>query len=408
MSVTTTQRLRRVQVRTTAVAMASVIVVLTVGAIALFRYFEREQIHQVDAGLEAVVPTVEQAATSDPSPATTELVADSLIQAVDPDGNVIFASDRLQGVPAMRTVGAGQPTNPITVSVEGVGSVRVIAIPFRDNWVLVAGSLQNVNDATATLRTVLLVGVPLLAVLLGVLLWIVVGRTLRPVRDAIEREERLVADVSHELRTPIAGMRALLESESQLPDEIELNRLEALAVLERLESLANGLMFEERNAHGEPMRAAQLVDLDEVALRVVDLAAPPPGLDIDVSGVSGGQVRGNPDDLDRMVANLLNNALRHATNQVRVTVTERDHTVTLTVSDDGPGIPIADRERVYERFTRLDDARSRDRGGVGLGLPIVRSVVTAHHGTIATHESDLGGAAFVVCLPASVGGRAVD
>ena len=404
MSLTTTQRLRRVQVRTTAIAMVSVIIVLTVGAIALLRYFEREQVRQVDAGLQAVVPAVEQAAASDPSPATAELVADALIQAVDRDGNVIFASDRLQGVSAMRTVGDEQPTNPETVSVDGVGSVRVIAIPFQDNWVLLAGSLRNVDDATATLRTVLLLGVPLLAVLLGVLLWIVVGRTLRPVRDAIEREERLVADVSHELRTPIAGMRALLESESEVPDEIELNRLEALAVLERLETLTNGLMIEARNAHGEPLRAAQPVDLDEIALRVVERATPRAGLDIDVSGVSGGQVRGNPDDLERMIANLLNNAMRHAQSQVRVAVVECDDIVTLTVSDDGPGIPVADRERIYERFTRLDDARSRDRGGVGLGLPIVLSVVTAHHGSMTTDQAPIGGAEFVVRLPASVSG----
>jgi signal transduction histidine kinase len=196
-------------------------------------------------------------------------------------------------------------------------------------------------------------------------------------------------------------VRALLESESRVPEEIELNRLEALAVLARLESMTGSLLAIARHDGAVAAQGAELVDLDEVVLRAVEHATPPAGVAIDVAHVSGGQVRGNEHDLERMVANLVNNAVRHARSRVRITVGERADTVTLVVGDDGPGIAIEDRERIYERFTRLDDARSRDQGGAGLGLPIVRSVVEAHGGTITTGSSALGGAVFVVTLRAS-------
>jgi signal transduction histidine kinase len=163
--------------------------------------------------------------------------------------------------------------------------------------------------------------------------------------------------------------------------------------------MASDLLVEARNDGSDPMRLDTLVDLDDVVLRVVDLVPGRPGIDIDPSAVSAGQVRGNEPDLQRMIANLVSNAVRHARSEVRVQLAENDGTVTLTVSDDGPGIAAEDRHRVFERFTRLDGARSRDDAGVGLGLPIARSVATAHRGTIEVADSDLGGAAFTVTLP---------
>ena len=102
-----------------------------------------------------------------------------------------------------------------------------------------------------------------------------------------------------------------------------------------------------------------------------------------------------------LVQNLLTNAVRHARSRVAVGVVERDHTITLTVEDDGPGIDPADRDRVFDRFARLDDARSRDRGGAGLGLSIAKAIVDAHDGTITVDDSALGGASFQVRLPAN-------
>jgi signal transduction histidine kinase len=274
-------------------------------------------------------------------------------------------------------------------------------MPFGDNWVLYAESTQGVDDAVADLTRALLVGVPMIAGVLGLVVWFVVGRTLLPVQEALDRERRLVADVTHELRTPLAGARALLESESQILAEIELNRLEALAALTRLESMADDLLVEARNDGVSSPRLDGLVDLDDVAFRVLSLVPHRDDLHIDVSAVSGGQVRGNERDLERMIANLLANAVRHADRRVRLTLVEEGAVVTLTVADDGPGIPFEDCERIFERFTRLDDARGRDSSGAGLGLPIVRSVVLAHDGTIEVGEADMGGAAFIVRLPSA-------
>ena len=99
------------------------------------------------------------------------------------------------------------------------------------------------------------------------------------------------------------------------------------------------------------------------------------------------------------MGNLLENAARHATARVEVTLAERDDLVTFTVDDDGPGIPAPDQDRIFERFVRLDESRSRDEGGSGLGLAIVAAVAAAHGATVAVGDSPLGGARFRVVFP---------
>jgi signal transduction histidine kinase len=138
-----------------------------------------------------------------------------------------------------------------------------------------------------------------------------------------------------------------------------------------------------------------LVDLDELVLseaRAVHLRA---RVRVDVTAVTGGRVRGDPVQLRRVVANLLNNAERHATTSIRCTLATSNGTVELTVADDGPGIPVVDRHRVFDRFVRLDESRTPRAGGAGLGLAIVREVVTAHGGTVEVTDT----ATFAVHLP---------
>jgi signal transduction histidine kinase len=112
-------------------------------------------------------------------------------------------------------------------------------------------------------------------------------------------------------------------------------------------------------------------------------------------------VLGSADRLARALGHLVDNAARHARSQVRITVGTGGTTATtrLVVDDDGPGIPPADRERVFERFTRLDDARTRAAGGTGLGLAVTHAIVTAHHGTITAAANPTGGARFTITLP---------
>jgi signal transduction histidine kinase len=381
--------------------MITVVLVLVAGAVLLVGLFERQQLEQIDERLAATTRVLESVSSAPPS-MPVESAREALVQLVDGDGAVLFAPERLEGRPAMRSVDPEGAAAPVGATLEGIGPVRVAAVPFGDDWLLYAESTQGVEDAVRDLTVALVIGVPIVAVVLGALVWLVVGLALRPVQEAMERERRLVADVSHELRTPLAGARALLESESQIPAEIELNRLEALAALTRLESMADDLLVEARTDGTGARRLDELVDLDDVVLRVLTLA-PHRGVEVDATGVSGGQVRGNGPALERMVANLLANAVRHADSRVRLELTEHDDLVRLVVADDGPGVAPEDRARVFERFTRLDDARARDGAGAGLGLPIVLSVVAAHGGTIEVEDADLGGAAFIVTLPAAAG-----
>ena len=140
------------------------------------------------------------------------------------------------------------------------------------------------------------------------------------------------------------------------------------------------------------------VDLDDLALAEVRRIARP-GLAVDGSGVAAGRVHGDPVALGQVVRNLADNAARHARSRVAMAVATTPAGIVLTVDDDGPGVPPDERQRVFERFVRLDEARARDAGGSGLGLAIVREVVTGHGGTVEAGESPLGGARFVVRLP---------
>jgi signal transduction histidine kinase len=117
--------------------------------------------------------------------------------------------------------------------------------------------------------------------------------------------------------------------------------------------------------------------------------------------VSAARVLGDASTLSRALRNIGENAARHARSRVAFTLTDRAGSAALTIDDDGPGIPEASRERVLERFVRLDDARTRDDGGSGLGLAIVADVVAAHGGTVAITESPLGGARVEIALPSA-------
>jgi signal transduction histidine kinase len=227
---------------------------------------------------------------------------------------------------------------------------------------------------------------------------------LSRLEDSQERQRRFVADASHELRSPLTGMRAELELE--LERELALpasNGKQAttrglLADTVRLQRLVDDLLTIAvidtptlDAAHREP------VDLDEIVLLEARRLRAHATHRVDTSQVSGAQYEVNADQFVRVVRNLLDNANAHASSQVRVSLRESPTAITLEVGDDGPGVPAEERDRIFERFARLDDARSRDTGGTGLGLAIVREVITAHGGTVAVTGPP--GATFTVTLP---------
>jgi signal transduction histidine kinase len=224
---------------------------------------------------------------------------------------------------------------------------------------------------------------------------------------SVIRERQFVADAAHELRNPIGSIRAILELARDHPDRVdsaaaitetahETRRLQRLAedllLLARLESRATTLQPVDLAA----LAAAQVADHGRTGTVRVTIQTPPAGTS------EAHTVPGSERDLDRLLSNLLDNAERHAATQVTVVVAPdpNDPTyVLLTVTDDGPGVPPHDRERIFDRFTRLDEARTRDLGGTGLGLAIARGICRCHHGTLIATGNPTGGARFTARLP---------
>ncbi|QDY79070.1 sensor histidine kinase [Streptomyces qinzhouensis] len=296
------------------------------------------------------------------------------------------------------------------------------------------------QHAVASVREAMLAGLPVLLVVVGGVTWLVTRRALKPVEDirtemaeitasedlsrrvpepgtrdevdrlarttnetlaaleaSVERQRRFVADASHELRSPIASLRTQLEVGEAHPELLDVPG--AVADTVRLQQLAADLLLLARLDAGErPGRA--VVDLSALVREQVSQRGGPGRVPVTVTAADGVEVLGSAGQLDRVLGNLLDNAERHAAGEVTVSVTREGGAAVLAVGDDGSGVPDAERERIFERFVRLDDARSRDEGGAGLGLAIARDVAERHGGTLTVGESRDGGALFVLRLPA--------
>jgi signal transduction histidine kinase len=227
---------------------------------------------------------------------------------------------------------------------------------------------------------------------------------LERLEQASARQRAFVSDASHELRSPVSTIRTELEvasthsAQADWPDVAQ----RTLGETERLSRLVDDLLALARldEAQGPGRRAP--VDLDDLVLEESTRTHRVP---VRTAGVTAGRVSGDERQLTQVVRNLVDNAQRHATSQVALSLRHEGDELVLIVDDDGPGIAPADRERVFDRFTRIDEARGRAAGGAGLGLAVVKRVVDHHGGTVTVADSDpasggLGGARFVVRLPA--------
>ena len=240
-----------------------------------------------------------------------------------------------------------------------------------------------------------------------------IGRLARTMNDMLDRLEgsaqrqrQFVSDASHELRSPVAAIRTDLEvalHEGRHADWPTVARA-VLTEEARLETLLGDLLVlasdDENSSLGPRAAAVDLADLvaAEVARgRRVPVQVDRPAGDRDDAFV----VNGVAARLERALSNLVDNAARHAASTVRVSVSRHGDRVRVVVDDDGPGVPAIDRERIFERFARLDGSRARDRGGAGLGLAVVRSIATRHGGYVWADAGPLGGARFTIELPAA-------
>lgn len=244
----------------------------------------------------------------------------------------------------------------------------------------------------------------------------VLARTMNRMLERLERSDRqrrqFVSDASHELRTPLAVLRSEAEVARRAPDTTTVAEFGRVVIGEtgRLEALVEDLLSlaraDERKLAGARTAAPIEVDVDDVVLAEAERTR---RLPIDRSEVSAGRVIGRSDDLARAVGHLLDNAARHGEHRVAVGVRTEDGpagtsdgaVVRIWVDDDGSGIPEEDRRHIFDRFHRLDEARTRDRGGSGLGLAVVAETAAAMGGTAEIGTSPLGGARFELTLPAA-------
>jgi signal transduction histidine kinase len=306
-----------------------------------------------------------------------------------------------------------------------------------------ASTLAQVERTLDTTRTILWFAIPGLVMLVGALAWLVVGRALRPVHavtsrvaaigsdslhervpvpvvadevgelattmnSMLERLEaatvtsrRLVSDASHELRTPITVMRTELEVARQDPTaDWQQVSGGVLAEVDRLQALVDDLLLLERGRADAPLVVDDIVRDVTARRRRVPVTTSLEGDDDSLPGI---ELVGDADAVGRALDHVVANAARHADGAVVVDVELVDghggSAAAIHVDDDGPGIPPSDRERVLERFVRLDEARSRDAGGSGLGLAVVADVMAAHGGHVRITDSPLGGARVTLLFP---------
>jgi signal transduction histidine kinase len=446
---------------------------LALGGWLLLVAFQASFVRSVDAGADRTSADVAALISADRLPQPVAVAGNQLVQVVDGQNRVRSGSpgvdllaplldpverDRVVAGRRLRIDGARAGLDgPLRVSATSAG-------PVGDRLVVVvAVPLGDIQESVRWLRFALLaLFVPLVAGLAAVAWW-VIGWTLRPVEalrlgaeeitggspaagrgrlpvpaggdeihrlavtlngmldrldDARARQRRFVADAAHELRNPLAGMRTQLEVAQRHPAGADWPELAGDLLLDtrRLSALAADLLLLAR-IDDAPAASTAATDPEPLAPALHRVAARHEGARVPVRVVGADPAAGEvaarigPDDLDRLLTNLVDNAVRHARSRVELAAgwagpagsgAGPGRWVRMSVRDDGPGIPEADRERVFDRFTRLDDARAADEGGTGLGLAIVAELVRRAGGEIRLDDAGPGLVAEVL-LPAAPG-----
>lgn len=447
------------RLRITLLATLALGVVLAVGSFVLVWALERTVVGQVRDAAGREVNRVADALTAGQVPESAEgmdrhtvlvLVRDDAGLTVDiltsgiPDSQLrhLAESGRLEqlashvdAVEAAESIGlhveTGQTEDDLVVA------SRRVATPNGPRTVVAVSNLAPATQSVDATVNALSLAAPLLLLFVAGLTWVATGRALRPVeqiRDQADtishsnlsdrlpeaalsdelgrltttlnemlerleagarRQREFIADASHELGTPLAAIRAELEIALAHPEKADwpgvADRL--LSDHRRLERLTADLLSLARVDEHLPEAGVEVVDLAEVV--AIELESAGLGTDADLQSV---QVLGSAPHLARLVHNLMDNAERYGRHRIVVRLTKQGRHAVLTVDDDGPGVPEADRARIFERFTRLDESRART-GGVGIGLALVQRVAEWHGGGVTVDDAPVGGARFEVRLP---------
>ena len=371
-------------------------------------------------------------------------------QVVDQSGVVVAASPNLAGEGPItdRSPGPGRVRTQIRGGLPIGDESRFVVValgtpsPSGPLTVYTAASLEAADQTLLSVTIALALGYPALLAIVALSARIAIGRTLGPVeairaevadigeRDlhrrvpepgtgdeidrladtmntmlvrldsSAQRQRRFVADASHELRSPIASLRTVLEVAAAHPETATLEATvdDALVDTARLEVLVVDLLTLAR-LDGDP-RAARAGPVDLVAVCRTVLSGHP---ELTIEAYLPASAVAIADELivRRAVTNLVDNAVRHAEARSSISIERIGGHYELHVDDDGDGVPVADRARIFERFTRLDGARARDEGGTGLGLAIVAELARSLGGVVNVTDSPMGGARFTLRIPAA-------
>ena len=437
--------------RLLAVGVTGVALALALGGVVLYTVLTVTMNRTVDDDAFATARVIAALVEANTVPNLLPVSGSQLVQVVDSSGAVVSASataDRLTPLlrpPELAKALAGERI-PIPGARAGLaGPLRAIAVragpASAARSIIVAAPVSGIEQAQRVLRNTLRAAYPPLVLIMALIAWRVIGWTLRPVEmlrsdaarisgsdqdeqltvpesadeiralaltlnDMLDRlaaargrQRAFVADAAHELRSPLASMRTQLEVALHLGEGGELAS-DLLADVVRLSALVEDLLLLARaGSDAGPPSVRESLDVRALLVATANRYA---GERVPVSVTAGPPVFASvsPEELRRVLANLVENAVRHAASAVVLSVRAEGGHVVLAVVDDGPGIPAGERERVFERFARLDDARDRDAGGTGLGLAIVRELLRRSDGSISLQDNPSGrGLAAVVHLP---------
>jgi signal transduction histidine kinase len=435
---------RQLSLRTRATLLGTVAIalLLAVGSILLVSTLQSRLTDASDRlSRSRVDDLLRLARTGDLPPRLRNVDDNGIAQVVAANGSVAASSPNIAGQPPVAELHGGPRTRTRTFRAPDDGEVESYRFWYASGpspggtvTVYVGDSLEAVSEASAALRDGLWLGVPVVVVLLGLIIWSLLGRTLgrldrmraevdhiseenlhtRVIGDgvddevgrlagtmnallerldvAVQRQRDLVADVSHDLQSPLAAQRVGLEVALSRPGAIDADRLRtevlgATADMERL--VAELLLLASIDADMTP--PAFSLDLDTLVLEEAARARAQGVVAVDTSAVSAAPTHANPDDVRRVVRNLLDNAVAHARTRVQLTVENTEGWATLRVIDDGPGVPADHRARIFDRFYRVQSARSPGSGS-GLGLAIAKALATRNAGQLDLVGAEVGAA----------------
>ena len=462
MPVARSSRLTRgVRFRTTAFAVTVVVVAMLAGLGALLLAARVSLTGSIKDATASRADAVAAFAATGSLPEVLSTGSDVIAeQVIDAAGTVVAASVGLEGRPPITEL-APAPGQRLTVTdsdelpdrleawlaraVEGPIYLEIIGVDGPTGpVVVVAAAVLDIEDSIATLLFLMLAAYPPLLTMVAVTVWWVTGRALRPVESmraeadlithtdlhrrlpvpgsgdevhrlaetmnemldrleaSAEEHYQFVADASHELKSPVAAIRTMLEVALASPASVDFDVLldDLLHEDLRLEMLVGDLLTLARaDEQGLTIRREE-VDLDDLVRSEVGMVRSRSSAPVDLAAVDPVRIYADSDRMRQLLRNLLDNSVRHARTRVWVQTGQVGGEAVVLVSNDGDPIPPPDRERIFDRFVRLDDSRSRDHGGTGLGLPVVQAIARAHGGSVTAVDPLHEGATFEVRLPA--------